>query len=92
MDFISNRQDQVDAMLAALKVGSIDELFAAIPQNLKLARPEEDDGLSEYEGMRLMEEIAANNTFSGFTSYLAPAPTSTMFRPLSELSVRNRSS
>lgn len=70
MDFISNQEAQVNAMLATLGVASIDELFSDVPQNLKLAKPEEDDGISEYEGMLLMESIAAKNTFQDFTSYL----------------------
>lgn len=57
-------------MLEAIGVASIDDLFCDIPQNLKLAPPEEDDGLSEYEGMRLMEEIAAKNSFPHFENYL----------------------
>jgi len=70
MDFISNRQLQIDEMLAAISAASIDELFTCIPNSLKRARPDEDDGLAEYEGMRLMQGIASKNTFSQFTSYL----------------------
>lgn len=70
MDFISNQKAQVDTMLAEVGVGSIDELFCDIPQNLRIAKPEEDDGLSEYEGILLMESIAEKNTFSRLISYL----------------------
>lgn len=70
MDFISNRQQQVEAMLTVIKASSIDELFSAVPQSLKLARPTEDDGLSEFEGMQFMEAIAKKNTFASYESYL----------------------
>lgn len=70
MDFISNQRIQIEAMLAALKIDSIDALFRAIPQQLKLLPPATDDGLAEYEGKLLMESIAAKNTFSKLTNYL----------------------
>lgn len=70
MDFISNREAQVQEMLRVIGIASIDELFESIPRKLKLAPPDEDDGLAEYEGMRLMEEIAGKNSFQNFTSYL----------------------
>lgn len=70
MDFISNKQSQISEMLNAIGIASIDELFTDIPKNIRLAKPEEDDGISEYEGMRLMEEIGSKNLFPSFTSYL----------------------
>lgn len=70
MDFISNQDPQIEAMLEALNVESIEELFEAIPETLRLLKPSADDGLSEYEGMLLMESLAAKNTFPDFESYL----------------------
>lgn len=70
MDFISNQDEQIAEMLRVIGVDTVDELFRDVPKNLKFARPEEDDGLSEYEGMRLMEEIAAKNSFIRLTNYL----------------------
>lgn len=70
MDFISNQENQVKEMLADIGAASIDELFRDIPQKLKLPKPSQDDGLSEYDGMQLMEAIAARNTFPQLTSYL----------------------
>ncbi len=70
MDFISNQKPQVEAMLKTIGASSIDALFDAIPQQLMLLPPADDDGLSESEGMQLMEEIAAKNTFPQFASYL----------------------
>lgn len=70
MDFISNQDSQVKEMLSDLGTASIDELFCDVPHQLILARPANDDGISEYEGMLLMESIAAKNTFPQLTSYL----------------------
>lgn len=70
MDFISNQENQITAMLKSIGVENVDALFCAIPQNLRLASPDEDDGLSEFEGMQLIKEIAAKNTFPQFTNYL----------------------
>ena len=70
MDFISNKEAQVDEMLTEIGAAGIDDLFCDIPHKLKIAAPEEDDGLSEYEGMRLMESLAEKNTFSKLSSYL----------------------
>ena len=70
MDFISNREEQLQAMLSTLGVERVDQLFAAIPAELKMAPPSKDDGLSEYEGMRLLEALAEKNSFSTLDNYL----------------------
>lgn len=70
MDFISNRDPQNQEMLSALGIASVDALFGAIPAQLKLSAPHLDDGLSEYEGMRLMESLATKNSFPHFDNYL----------------------
>lgn len=70
MDFISNQKPQIEAMLKTIGVENVDALFCDIPDNLKLSRPDEDDGLSEFEGMQLVKEIAAKNTFPQLTNYL----------------------
>ena len=71
MDFISNQKPQIEEMLKAIGVPTVEALFEAIPQTLrKFSRPSSDDGLAESEGMRLMEALAAKNTFPSFDSYL----------------------
>lgn len=70
MDFVANSKQQVQEMLETLGVSSIEELFSEIPEQLRRARPENDDGLSEYEGMQLMRELGARNRFSAYDSYL----------------------
>ncbi len=70
MDFISNSEAQVQEMLAALSVESIEDLFQDVPESLLLERPKEDDGLSEYEGIKRLEEIAGGNRFPKLENYL----------------------
>lgn len=70
MDFISNQEPQIQQMLSAIGIESIGELFASIPEQLRLKPPVGDDGLSEYEGAQLMERIAAKNTYPSFDNYL----------------------
>lgn len=70
MDFVSNQKPQIDAMLADIGMQSLDDLFTVIPANLRVARSSHDDGLSEYEGLRLMEHLAAKNTFLAYENYL----------------------
>lgn len=70
MDFVSNQKPQIEEMLAALGISKVEELFSDIPKELLLQRPQVDDGLSEFEGMRLMEKLAASNTFPSFENYI----------------------
>lgn len=70
MDFIANSDKQNIEMLRTIGVASVDELFCAIPKSLRLSPPKQDDGMSEYEGIRFMEALAAKNTFPQYDSYL----------------------
>jgi glycine dehydrogenase subunit 1 len=70
MDFVANQETQIKEMLASIGVENIAELYSAVPHKLHQTRPAHDDGLSEYEGMRHMESIAAKNTFPSFENYL----------------------
>ncbi len=70
MDFIGNQQPQIDEMLQDIGISSVEELFQDIPDRLRLPKPERDDGLSEYEGMRHMEELANKNSFQYLDNYL----------------------
>lgn len=70
MDFVSNQEEQLQEMLAAIGVADVEELFSAIPSSLKLPKPSVDDGMSEYEGIRHMESLAAKNRFHTFDNYL----------------------
>lgn len=70
MDFISNQQPQNEQMLAAIGIDNVEKLFIAIPEKMRLSRPKVNDGISEYEGIRHMEALAAKNTFPKFDNYL----------------------
>jgi len=71
MDFISNQAPQIEEMLAAIGVPNVEALFESIPAKLRrIPQPDNDDGLSEFEGMRLMESLAAKNTFPHNENYL----------------------
>jgi len=70
MDFISNKKAQLAEMLREIGVDNVEELFQAIPKSLILKRPSFDDGISEYEGIKMMEALAKKNRFSEFDSYL----------------------
>jgi glycine dehydrogenase subunit 1 len=70
VDFISNQQPQIQEMLNAIGIRSVDELFLSIPESLRLVRPTHDDGLSEFEGMQHMQDVAAKNTYPLFENYL----------------------
>src|SRR5262245_33949422 len=70
MDFISNKELQIQEMLKEIGVKNIEDLFAAVPEQLRLPKEHIEDGLSEYEGMKLMESLASKNTFPHFENYL----------------------
>ncbi|MBA2727339.1 MAG: aminomethyl-transferring glycine dehydrogenase subunit GcvPA [Parachlamydiaceae bacterium] len=70
MDFISNQEPQIKEMLKVIGVNNIEELFSAIPKQLILPRPAVDDGLSEYEGLQLMQSLAEKNRYASFENYL----------------------
>lgn len=70
MDFISNKQEQIEQMLKVIGVKEIEDLFLDIPEKLRCPRLTFDDGMSEYEGLKWMESIALRNTFPKFDHYL----------------------
>ncbi len=70
MDFISNKESQIKEMLEALGVRTIDDLFQVVPETLRLAPPAEDDGLSEYEGICLLQALGSKNTYPQYENYL----------------------
>jgi glycine dehydrogenase subunit 1 len=70
MDFVSNQEPQIREMLADLGLKTLDPLLSAIPKSILESPPIEDDGISEYEGLKLMEHIASKNSYHKFDTYL----------------------
>lgn len=70
MDFVANSEAQVKEMMQTIGISSIEELFASIPEILKRPKLSYDDGLSEYEGMQLMQSLAKKNRYSEYDNYL----------------------
>lgn len=70
MDFISNQEEQKREMLKTLQIVDLMELFKDIPSHLILKPPDKDDGFSEYEGAKYLENLTSKNTFWNFESYL----------------------
>lgn len=70
MDFVANTDKQIGDMLKTIGVSSVDELFSSIPEKIKLPRPTRDDGLSEFEGLQLLQSLAEKNSFQRFDNFL----------------------
>jgi glycine dehydrogenase subunit 1 len=67
MDFLANTEEKLQEMLDVI---GVKDVFEDIPKGLRLDAPRVDDGMSEYEGLALMESLAAKNTFPAYDSYL----------------------
>lgn len=70
MDYAATHSEGRSALLQALGVENIDSLLGAVPEGLKLPAPQIDDGMSESEGLQIMERLAEENTFLSFDHYL----------------------
>lgn len=69
MDYIGTTAEEQKKMLDVLGIGSVLELYSAVPPSLLHSKVAED-GLSEREGLAKLQEIAKKNTFHSYTSYL----------------------
>src|SRR4051794_25423367 len=66
MPYFYNTPDDIAAMLQAIGVGSIDELFACVPEELRLKRPLNVPlALSEMELAQHLTDLAAKNSHIG---------------------------
>src|SRR3954451_18630591 len=66
MPYFYNTPDDIAAMLQAIGVGSIDELFACVPDELRLKRPlNVPPALSEMELAQHLQALAAKNSHIG---------------------------
>jgi glycine dehydrogenase subunit 1 len=71
MAYIPNTKEDTTAMLDAIGVGSVEDLFSDIPEKVRLAAAPKElpAALSEYETLRLMGRRAAMNNPAG-SAYL----------------------
>ncbi|MGH7140848.1 MAG: glycine dehydrogenase, partial [Pirellulales bacterium] len=66
MPYLPNTTDDQRAMLAAIGVKSIDELFDMIPADLRLSRPLDlPPALTELELTSHISQLAAKNVAAG---------------------------
>jgi glycine dehydrogenase subunit 1 len=61
MPFIANTDEQRQEMLAAIGLSNLDELFQAIPPELRCDEPDLPEGLTEQEARRRLAELADQN-------------------------------
>ncbi|GAB6876031.1 aminomethyl-transferring glycine dehydrogenase subunit GcvPA [Thermaerobacter litoralis] len=71
IDYIPHTREDREAMLAALGIGSVEDLFADIPAALRLQRPLDlPPALTEPELVAHLEELAAANTGAAKVCFL----------------------
>jgi glycine dehydrogenase subunit 1 len=72
MPYLYHTEEEIQAMLRALGLGSVDELFELIPETLRLKEPLPiGRGLPEFETIRYFAALAKKNeAASGMTSFL----------------------
>ena len=69
MRYLSLTDSDQEAMLAAIGVSSIDELFQDIPERVRFDRPLDlEPALSEPELVAHLEELAGRNAHTGGSS------------------------
>lgn len=70
--YIPNTQEDMEQMLSVIGLASIDQLFADIPEGIKLNRALDlPESLSEMELSHLMKDLAKKNAHSGeYTCFL----------------------
>jgi glycine dehydrogenase subunit 1 len=61
MNYCPNTPDEIREMLAAIGVASVDELFATIPAALRAKSFDLAGGMSEFDMLRRMKELAARD-------------------------------
>ncbi|MBV9280599.1 MAG: aminomethyl-transferring glycine dehydrogenase subunit GcvPA, partial [Chloroflexi bacterium] len=61
MSYLPHTPAEREEMLRAIGAGSVDDLFANVPQNLRSGPPNLPPGLSEMEVLRLVDSLAAQN-------------------------------
>lgn len=70
MDYAANQKEQIDKQLKFLGIGSIEELYKAVPSSIRQKAPVEEDGLSEMEAFQKMVNLGKQNAFPAYKNYL----------------------
>lgn len=72
MNFVPNTDSQQERLLARIGVKSVEDLFADIPEEIRMQRPLEiRGGMSEQELVKHVKELAnLNKTVEDYSSYL----------------------
>ncbi|MEJ2337214.1 MAG: aminomethyl-transferring glycine dehydrogenase subunit GcvPA, partial [Gemmatimonadales bacterium] len=79
MSFTPHTPEEIREMLAAIGVGSIDDLFRPIPEELRARSFDLPPGISEFEMMARLQEMAAQNgrvvpfVGGGYYDHVVPA-------------------
>ncbi|MDP2815913.1 MAG: glycine dehydrogenase, partial [Rectinemataceae bacterium] len=81
MPFIANSDADRDGMIAAIGVGSVEELFADIPAARRFPALKLPKGLSELEVLREIEILSAKNLTSDCSSWFLGAGVYNHFIP-----------
>jgi glycine dehydrogenase subunit 1 len=68
-DYCPNTQEEIREMLAAIGVASVEELFSPIPAALRAQSFDLPDGMSEFEMLQRMQELAGENA-QGITNFI----------------------
>lgn len=68
-DYCPNTQEEIREMLAVIGAASVEELFSPIPAALRAQSFDLPDGVSEFEMLHRMQELAGENA-QGITNFI----------------------
>lgn len=85
MRYLPHTQTEIDAMLAAIGLSSLDELFSSIPKEARLGRPLAlDRGMDEPGLMRHLTELGEKNEAARMLSFLGAGAYDHHFPPAAD--------
>ena len=64
MDYTPHTEDDIATMLSALGLQNVSDLFAPIPESLRLKTLDLPPGITEMEATRLVDDLAAESARS----------------------------
>jgi len=85
MRYLPHTQEEIDAMLAAVDLPSLDALYSSIPAEARLGRPLDlPPGVDEPTLMRELEDLARRNAASTMLSFLGAGAYDHHFPPAAD--------